>query len=341
MEVRKVIKTEAKKRLGGNWMNALLVVLIAGVISMITSLVSNILIEYLVYIRNGTTSSQVALDYVSGIITIDEYYKYAAAQAKFSYINVICTVVGLLVGLFTIAQAGFFLKITEGNEQKKVTVKDFFKEGRFLESLGLYVIMALKIFLWTLLFIIPGIVKMFSYSMAPYLKYNNPKKSSIDCIHESARIMNGYKGSLFVLILSFIGWFLLGVIVSGFVDYIPGIAGTVISSVVYFVIMGLLDVYVLTCVTIFYRELTSPYLNEKYGAKITRGDNAYYYGDNKSENKAADGTKSGSETANESIEPFAETEKPAEQSDPFAGYESADAKEEKNGNTQSENGSDV
>ena len=54
MEVRKIIKTEAKKCLGGNWLNALLVVLIVGVISILTSLVSNILIEYLVYIRNGT-----------------------------------------------------------------------------------------------------------------------------------------------------------------------------------------------------------------------------------------------------------------------------------------------
>ena len=324
MEVRKIIKTEAKKCLGGNWLNALLVVLIVGVISLVTSLVSNILIEYLVYIRNGTTSSQVLIDYIVGSISFDKYSEYIAMQTGFSWINLVCTVVGLLAGVFTIAKAGFFLKITNGDKSTKVTVKDFFKEGRFLESLGLYVIIVLKIFLWSLLFVIPGIVKMFSYSMAPYLKYNNPEKSSIDCIHESARIMNGYKGSLFILILSFIGWFLLAAIVSGFVGYIPGMAGNIISRIVDFVIMGLLEVYAFTCVTIFYRELTSPYLNAKYGARKTRTDNSYYYGENKSESKEGN------------------SDKPAdEQPDPFKEFGASVSKEEVGQNTQSDNGAEV
>ncbi len=294
MEVRKIIKTEAKKCLGGNFMSAVIVVLIAGAISFIMSLASNLIIEYLVYIKRGTTSTQVVLDYISGLISFEEYNMYNLARTKLGWVNAVCSIVGLLAGIFTIAKTGFFLKIT-GNENKKATIKDFFKEGRFLESLGFHVIKTLKIFLWTLLLIIPGIVKMFSYSMAEYIKYNNPKKSTVDCLHESARIMNGYKGSLFILILSFIGWFILGGIITGFVGYIPGVAGTVISSIVNFVIMGILSAYVVTCVTVFYRELTSPYLNEKYGTRISRTENNYY-ASNKEEAK------------NVENEPFAQTD---------------------------------
>ena len=63
--------------------------------------------------------------------------------------------------------------------------------------------------LWTLLFIIPGIVKIYSYSMTYYVLHDNPNLSASEAITESRRMMNGYKGKLFCLDLSFIGWFLL------------------------------------------------------------------------------------------------------------------------------------
>ena len=63
--------------------------------------------------------------------------------------------------------------------------------------------------LWSLLFIIPGIVKTYSYSMTYYILRDNPNLSASEAITESRRMMNGYKGKLFCLDLSFIGWFLL------------------------------------------------------------------------------------------------------------------------------------
>lgn len=67
----------------------------------------------------------------------------------------------------------------------------------------------LFLFFWSLLFIIPGIVKTYSYRMVPYIMADNPDMDSKEAITLSRNMMNGNKGKAFVLDLSFIGWYLL------------------------------------------------------------------------------------------------------------------------------------
>ena len=64
--------------------------------------------------------------------------------------------------------------------------------------------------LWAMLFIVPGFVKSYSYSMAMYIKVDNPDYDWRKCIDESQRMMQGHKWDLFVLDLSFIGWLFVG-----------------------------------------------------------------------------------------------------------------------------------
>jgi len=64
-------------------------------------------------------------------------------------------------------------------------------------------------FLWSLLFVIPGIVKSLSYSMSTYILAENKGKPALECINESKAMTEGHKMDLFVLGLSFIGWGLL------------------------------------------------------------------------------------------------------------------------------------
>ena len=64
-------------------------------------------------------------------------------------------------------------------------------------------------FLWSLLFVIPGIVKTISYSMSMYILAENKGKPALECINESKAMTNGHKMDLFVLSLSFFGWLLL------------------------------------------------------------------------------------------------------------------------------------
>lgn len=76
-------------------------------------------------------------------------------------------------------------------------------------------LMQLKIMLWTLLFVIPGIIKSFSYAMTPYLLVEHPEMPVAEAIQTSKRMMNGHKFDLFYLYLTFIGWFLLSIITCG------------------------------------------------------------------------------------------------------------------------------
>ena len=70
-------------------------------------------------------------------------------------------------------------------------------------------------FLWSLLFIIPGIVKAYAYSMTEYILYENPRLSAGEAIRISNAMTQGFKGELFVFDLSFILWNLLSAISLG------------------------------------------------------------------------------------------------------------------------------
>ena len=85
----------------------------------------------------------------------------------------------------------------------------------FLGTFLLGIFMTLFTALWALLFIIPGIVKGFAYAMAPYIKADHPEMDALTCIKESQNMMKGHKMELFVLVLSFIGWMIVGVLACG------------------------------------------------------------------------------------------------------------------------------
>ena len=85
--------------------------------------------------------------------------------------------------------------------------------GNLLDGFGLLprllVLLLLEyvfVILWSLLFVIPGIIAGYRYSMAIYILLDHPEMSAMDCIRESKRITTGYKGQLFILDLSFILW---------------------------------------------------------------------------------------------------------------------------------------
>ena len=72
--------------------------------------------------------------------------------------------------------------------------------------------------LWSLLFIIPGIIKQYEYMMFPFLLAENPQMNRKEAFEKSRQMMKGNKWAAFVLDLSFIGWSLLGIITFGLVN---------------------------------------------------------------------------------------------------------------------------
>ena len=87
--------------------------------------------------------------------------------------------------------------------------------GTSIKFFGLHFVMAIYILLWSMLFVIPGLVKSYSYSAAPYIMLLNPDKGINECITESRKLMDGRKMNKFILDLSFIPNILLVVITFG------------------------------------------------------------------------------------------------------------------------------
>ena len=79
----------------------------------------------------------------------------------------------------------------------------------FFKVLWLSILTGLFVMLWSLLFIVPGIIVAYRYRMALYILIENPKLGAFECIRASSALMSGHKGELFMLDLSFLGWFLL------------------------------------------------------------------------------------------------------------------------------------
>ncbi len=106
-----------------------------------------------------------------------------------------------------------YLDISAGGE---VDVNRLFAGFKRLgQSICLYLLVNIFIFLWSLLFVIPGIIKALSYSQAFYILAEHPEMTASEALNESKMIMEGHKSELFVLYLSFIGWALLGAITCG------------------------------------------------------------------------------------------------------------------------------
>jgi uncharacterized membrane protein len=90
----------------------------------------------------------------------------------------------------------------------------------FGKTFVLMLLITIKVILWTLLFVIPGIIASFRYSQAFLILVDHPEYSASQCINESKKMMNGNKSKYFCLMLSFIGWYLLAGIPQGIVGAI-------------------------------------------------------------------------------------------------------------------------
>lgn len=87
-----------------------------------------------------------------------------------------------------------------------------FDKTRYMDIVKAMLWRALINFLWFLLLIIPGIIKLYAFRMVPFILADNPNIGYKRALNLSERMTDGHKFNIFVLDLSFIGWFLLGVL---------------------------------------------------------------------------------------------------------------------------------
>lgn len=127
------------------------------------------------------------------------------------------TVVGIILlgGPLTYGMCKITLNNARGVKRTEIT--DLFGgfNKDFLNSFLLELLMSLYIFLWSLLLVIPGIIKSYAYALSFYIQNDSENKDWSYCLHKSEEMMRGHKAELFVLDLSFIGWYIVGALCLG------------------------------------------------------------------------------------------------------------------------------
>ncbi|TDO92042.1 uncharacterized protein DUF975 [Halanaerobium saccharolyticum] len=108
----------------------------------------------------------------------------------------------------------YFIELSRGSSEISYLLK-YFDKKYYKNIIIALLIRGIYIFLWTLLLIIPGIIKMYQYRFVPYIIAENPEIDHNEALSLSREITDGEKMDIFILDLSFLGWFFLGALFFG------------------------------------------------------------------------------------------------------------------------------
>ena len=157
---------------------------------------------------NGQTQEQ-----VRGIFRDNPFIAYTAI-AILVVLGIIAIVKFLIGGPIEQGLCRYNIDLLTRENQPSINAL-FSQFKNFGNAFGLHFMMGLFTALWSLLFIIPGIVAAYRYALAPYLMAENPNIGVMEAIRQSKELMKGKKWSLFCLHFSFIGWILLSILTLG------------------------------------------------------------------------------------------------------------------------------
>ena len=130
----------------------------------------------------------------------------------------VIALIGFAISLFVgnaaeVGLANYFIK----NTDSKPSFKDAFSgfKVKYGRNVGTLLLVGIKVVLWSILFIIPGIIKTYEYAIIPYILADDSEISSKDAFKKAKQMMKGNKWRLFKLELSFIGWAILCILTLG------------------------------------------------------------------------------------------------------------------------------
>ncbi len=126
-------------------------------------------------------------------------------------------VILLLSGPLALGMVQVSMKIMRGKRIEFGNLFDGYKD--FSRAFLLALLNDIFVCLWSLLFIIPGIVKSYAYAMSYYILADNPQMSANEARKRSIELMKGNKWRLFCLQFSFFGWNLLTLLTFGILDF--------------------------------------------------------------------------------------------------------------------------
>ncbi|HAG03937.1 MAG TPA: hypothetical protein DCG28_00725 [Lachnospiraceae bacterium] len=128
-----------------------------------------------------------------------------------------CAIMAFVFGPLNVGCTKFFLNCRY-NTAKVADVAFVFGHTGYKNVAKTMFLKYLYIVLWSLLFIIPGIVKAYEYFLVPYILADDPNTPCEEAFAKSKEIMTGQKMNVFLLHLSFIGWFILGIFTLGLLN---------------------------------------------------------------------------------------------------------------------------
>lgn len=198
---RKKYKAFAKEQLKNRWLIPVLITLFIAVIE--TILQSTINNEYL--------NINLWKEFFNG------NYEVFGSESQ-SGLSFVFSIISFLVGaIFSYASIRVYLKMSRSPEP--ITFGDFFEGfNGWGKAILLNLWQLLWVCLWSLLFIIPGIIKAIAYSQMVYIMNEYENVSASKAMKISMTITKGYKGELFVMSLSFLGWILLSILTLGILN---------------------------------------------------------------------------------------------------------------------------
>ncbi|MFC3932358.1 DUF975 family protein [Streptococcus dentapri] len=204
MKTRKELKEQAKTALRGNWPWAigvfLLPILVLGVIFFALSAVIN-MIWNIVTSDPSTSSGVVAIFIIMTFLMV----------ALFTFLATI----GIGVGV-----SYAYLDLIRGRKRSFREAATYAFKGQHFDSIfGVWLVNLFYVCLWSLLLIIPGWVKAYSYSQSFFILKDDMDQdkgiTTTSAITKSRLLMEGHKKELFLLNLSFIGWYFLAGLIGG------------------------------------------------------------------------------------------------------------------------------
>lgn len=186
MKTNQDYKNAALAALKGNWASVIVATIIYFVITIIVSLMSELY-------DPETSAGAVAGVAILGWLVLSLFASIPLGVGYYNSLN---------------------LLLVEGDNQ---VTNNMFKigYGNLLRNVGGMLLVGVFTFLWTLLLIIPGIIKSLAYSMTPFILKDYPELSANQAINLSMKMMEGRKFDLFYLYLSFIGWGILAIFTLG------------------------------------------------------------------------------------------------------------------------------
>ncbi|MBN2557127.1 MAG: DUF975 family protein [Clostridia bacterium] len=159
---------------------------------------------------------------ISGIAGSGSGFRESAEEFDFPRV---LTILAVLASLFALAYGilvsnvisyGFTIAFLRPGRENRIVFEDLFLGFKsYGRVVAMMLLKSIFIFLWSLLLLIPGIVKTYAYGMAEYILYDNPGMEPNQAITKSKEMMYGHKGRLFILDLSLIGWWLLSILTCG------------------------------------------------------------------------------------------------------------------------------